>query len=212
MKLGLFGGSFDPIHRGHVEAGRSARTEAGLDRVLFLPTADPPHKPPRVAPAWARLVMVELALLDEEGLYTSPLELTPGRTAYTVRTLEHFRERMPEAALHLIVGADSLSRLHTWRRWRDLLRLARLVVQRRPGWGPEALREKVPEELAAALAEGEEAASRYRDGLPAPVWVGEPTEVSSTALRDAFGRGEAPSEDLLPPRVLDYIRKYDLYR
>ena len=212
MKLGLFGGSFDPIHRGHVEAGRSARAEADLDRVLFLPTADPPHKPPRVAPAWSRLVMVELALLDEEGLYASPHELTPGRTAYTVGTLEHFRNGMPGAALHLIVGSDSLARLHTWKRWRDLLRLARLVVQRRPGWAPERLRDEVPEELRAALGESEEAAARYRDGLPAPVWVGEPTEISSTDLRDAFRRGETPSEDLLPPRVLDYIRKYDLYR
>lgn len=212
MKLGLFGGTFDPIHRGHVEAGRSARTEAGLDRVLFLPTADPPHKPPRVAPAWARLVMVELALLDEGGLYASPHELTPGRTAYTVQTLEHFRNQMPEASLHLIVGSDSLAQLHTWKRWRDLLRLARLVVQRRPGWAPERLLEEVPAELGAALEEGEEAAVRYRDGLPAPVWVGEPTEISSTDLRATFGRGEKPSEDLLPPRVLDYIRKYDLYR
>lgn len=212
MKLGLFGGSFDPVHRGHVEAGRSALTEAGLDRVLFLPTADPPHKPPRVAPAWARLVMVELALLDEEGLYASPHELTPGQIAYTVQTLEHFRDRMPEAALHLIVGSDSLTRLHTWKRWQDLLRLARLVVQRRPGWGPERLLEEATTELGAALDPGEEAAVRYRDGLPAPVWVGEPTEISSTDLRDMLGRGEKPSRDLLPRRVLDYIQKYDLYR
>jgi nicotinate-nucleotide adenylyltransferase len=212
VKLGLFGGSFDPIHRGHVEAGRSALEEADLDRVLFLPTADPPHKPPRVASAWARLVMVELALLDEKGLYVSAHELTPGRTAYTVGTLEHFRDLWPEAELHLVVGSDSLARLHTWRRWRDLVRLARLVVQRRPGWGPDEVQREVPEELAAVLEEGEEAASRYREGLPAPIWIGRPTEVSSTALREAFHRGERPSEELLPPRVLDYIQKYDLYR
>lgn len=212
MKLGLFGGSFDPIHVGHVQAGRSALVEVGLDRVLFLPTADPPHKPAREAPAWARLVMVELALLDQKRLYVSAQELTPGRTAYTVRTLEHFRDREPEAQLHLIVGSDSLARLHTWRRWRDLLRLARLVVQRRPGWGPEEVHREAPKELGAALETGKEAADRYRGGLPGPVWMGEPTEISSTALRETFHRGEEPSEGLLPPRVLDYIRKYDLYR
>ena len=101
MKIGLFGGSFDPIHRGHVEPVREARRRLGLERVIYLPTATPPHKPRRaLAPALARFAMVELALLGEEGLYVSAHELTPERPAYTVETLEHFRRQMPEAELH----------------------------------------------------------------------------------------------------------------
>lgn len=212
MKLGLFGGSFDPIHCGHVAAARAALEQVDLDRVLFLPTADPPHKPPLTAPAWRRFAMVELALLDEEGLYTSSRELTPGRTAYTVETLEHFRKQEPEAELHLLVGSDSLAQLHTWKRWRELLRLARLVVSMRPGWEWQRVREEIPTDLATRLDEGETAATEYRDGRPAPVCVQRPVEVSSTEIRQAFDRGEDPPADLFPPRVLDYIHKYRLYR
>ena len=80
MKLGLFGGSFDPIHRGHIEPVQAARKALGLERVIYLPTAVPPHKPGRIlAPAHARYAMVEMALLEEEGLYASTFELTLGR-------------------------------------------------------------------------------------------------------------------------------------
>jgi len=212
MKLGLFGGSFDPIHRAHVELARAARDEAGLDRVLFLPTADPPHKPPRAAPAWARFVMVELALLEEEGLFASAHEMTPGRRAYTVQTLEHFRELEPDATWHLLLGSDSLAQLHTWRRWREIPRAAPLVVLRRPGWGPEEVRKSIPAELVELLREGSEAAPQARGGLPPPLWVGEPRDVSSTALRQVLARGDEPPVGDLPARVLDYIQKYGLYR
>lgn len=208
MKLGLFGGSFDPIHRGHVASARSARIEAGLDRVLFLPTADPPHKPPLAASPWARFAMVELALLDEKGLFASAFELTPERTTYTVDTLDHFRKTEPQAELHLLVGADSLPHLHTWKRWRELIRLARLVVLRRPGWDRQEVESGLPAEVRDVLSEA------------SLQWVGQPLEISSTAIRQAVGgaadreagRRAGPPEALLPPRVLDYIRKYRLYR
>lgn len=200
MKLGLFGGSFDPIHAGHVVLAQSARKEARLDRVVFLPTADPPHKPSRNAPAWARFAMVELALLDEEGLYASAHELTPGRTAYTIDTVEHFRETEPEARLHLLVGSDSLAQLHTWKRWQDLIRLTRLVVLRRAGWGRDEVESRLPTGLRERLAESP------------PLWVGRPVDLSSTELRQAVHRQQELPEAHLAPRVLDYIRKYRLYR
>lgn len=212
MKLGLFGGSFDPIHRGHVELAQAARAEAGLDRVLFLPTADPPHKPPRSAPAWSRFVMVELALLDQEGLFASAHEMTPGSRAYTVDTLDHFQESEPDAELHLLLGSDSLAQLYTWRRWQDLLRLARLVVLRRPGWDPQEVRRTVPSDLGELLEEDSQAARRARGGRLLPLWVGEPREVSSTAIRKTFEQDEPIPRGDLAPRVLDYIQKYGLYR
>ena len=200
MKVGLFGGSFDPIHRGHLEPVKEARRRLGLDRVLYLPTAHPPHKPEHgFTPALARFAMVELALLHEEGLLTSTHEMGE-RRAYTVETLEHFRAALPDADLHLLIGADSLATLTTWRRWRDLPRLARLVVLARPGWETAALRQGLPPELRDAEAAGRLLAVEN-----------EPCAVSSTKLRAALARGEAPAAGVLHPAVLDYARKYRLY-
>jgi nicotinate-nucleotide adenylyltransferase len=200
VKVGLFGGSFDPIHRGHVEPVKEARRRLGLDRVLYLPTAHPPHKPGhRFAPALARFAMVELALLHEEGLLTSTHEMGE-RPAYTVETLEHYRAALPGADLHLLIGADSLATLDSWRRWRDLPRLARLVVLARPGWEADALRRDLPSELRAAETAGRLLAVEN-----------EPCPVSSTELRAALARGETPPPGVLHPAVLDYARKYRLY-
>lgn len=200
MKIGLFGGSFDPIHRGHLEPVRQARALLGLDRVIYLPTAKPPHKPERkFAPPHARYAMVELALLYEHGLFASPHELTPERPSYTVETLEHFTREMPEAELHLLIGADSFLGLPNWVRFRDILSLARLVVLARPGW--EIDPRGVPAELEDFLGS---------DRLT--VLAQEEVSVSSTRLRELLSRDEPIPAGWLPDLVLDYIAKYRLYR
>lgn len=200
MKLGLFGGSFDPIHEGHILPVREARRALGLDRVLYLVTAKPPHKPRRaLAPPHARYAMVEMALLGEDGLYASPYELVLDRPAYTIETLEHFRQAEPGADLHLLIGGDSFADLHLWYRWREIPAAARLVVLTRPGWELEA-RALHPE--LAALA----AADRVIF-LQQP-----PVDVSSTRLRELFARGEQPPPGQVPDLVVRYVQKYDLYR
>jgi len=199
-RIGLFGGSFDPIHNGHIRPVQEARRTLGLDRVVYLPTAIPPHKPKRqLAPPHARYAMVELALLPEEGLYASPFELTPGRPAYTIETLEHFRAVHPAAELFLLLGVDSLLDLPTWRRFAELPQLARIAVLARPGWKVDAA--SLAPELAAILASGRV------DLLAQP-----PVAVSSTELRALFARGERPAPGLVPEAVVNYIEKYDLYR
>lgn len=142
MKVGLFGGSFDPIHCGHLEPVKEARRLLGLERVIYLPTAIPPHKPGRrLAPPLARYAMVEMAILAEEGLFASPYELTLDRPAYTAETLEHFQRELPAAELHLLIGSDSFFELPHWVRWRDIAAAARLVVLARPGWDLAGLAE-----------------------------------------------------------------------
>ncbi|HYO13648.1 MAG TPA: nicotinate-nucleotide adenylyltransferase [Thermoanaerobaculia bacterium] len=200
MKIGLFGGSFDPIHRGHIEPVREAKRTLGLDRVIYLPTAVPPHKPGRrLAPAHARYTMVELALLDEEGLYASPRELTPGRPAYTVETLEQVRREMPEADLHLLIGGDSFADLHLWVRWREIPGLARLVVLVRPGW-----------DLGAAVLDPEVAALAPTDRVR--LLDGAPVDVSSTRLRELLAAGEPVPPGSMPDLVVRYVQKYKLYQ
>ena len=199
-KIGLFGGSFDPIHRGHLQPVHEARQTLELERVIYLPTAQPPHKPGReLAPPHSRYAMVELALLAEDGLFASPHELTPGKAAYTVDTLEEFSMAMPEADLHLLLGSDSFLDFHRWWRFRDIARLAHLVVLARPGFDLETA------ELAPEL--GDLAASGRVLLLHQ-----EPVDVSSTQLRRILSRGESPPPGAMPALVLDYARKYQLYR
>ncbi|HEX6201459.1 MAG TPA: nicotinate (nicotinamide) nucleotide adenylyltransferase [Thermoanaerobaculia bacterium] len=201
-RVGLFGGSFDPIHAGHLLPVADARARLGLDRVIYLPTARPPHKPKRcLAPAWARYAMVELALLSEEGLYASPHELTLGRPAFTVETVEAFRRRWPEVALSLLVGSDSFAELDTWHRWQELVAAVRLVVLARPGWEVEQVIDRVPAALARRVEAGE-----------VDVVATRPVDLSATDVRQILARGEEPPPGALAAPVLHYIRKYSLYR
>lgn len=207
MKIGLFGGTFDPVHRGHIAPVQEARRRLGLDRVYYLPTARPPHKPHRrFAPPHARYAMVELALLHEEGLFASPHELTLDKPAYTVDTLDHFRTLYPEAGLYLVLGADAFVEIHQWYRWRDILAVAELVVLARPGWDLERMAQDKPGSPLAAELREHDRRGRVHRVAHAPV------DISSTALRRLFARGEVPPGDVVSPMVVDYVRKYTLYR
>lgn len=195
-RIGFFGGTFDPVHVGHVAPVRAARRELELDRVLYLPTAIPPHKTERrLTRASARFAMLELALLDQEGLYVSDHELVLDRPTYTVHSLEHFSREFPGADLVLLVGSDAFTELPSWRRWRDIVSLATVAVLDRPSGGDELvpeLRELVEDERAWLLDTPRHA-------------------VSGTSLRDRLAAGEEPSSGELAPAVLRYIRKYGLY-
>jgi nicotinate-nucleotide adenylyltransferase len=200
MKIGLFGGSFDPIHRGHIAPVQAARRACGLDQVIYLPTALAPHKRRGAgAPPLARYAMAELALLHEPGLVVSPHELTPDRPAYTADTVAHFRALLPGAELHLVLGGDSFLDLPHWVRFADIVAGARLVVLSRPGssLAPAAL----PPEVAALAAAGRVQFVEH-----------EPDPCSSTELRALLARGERPPAGWLPQSVVEFIEKYRLYR
>ena len=202
MKLGLFGGCFDPIHFGHIRPVQKAKAELSLDKVIFLPTAVPPHKPGRqFAPPHARFAMVELALLGEPELEVSPLELTPDRPFYTVDTLRHFRVAEPAAELVLLMGCDSLGELHTWRDWQEIPKMAHIAVLTRPDWQWPLVRDRAPVEIGA-LAESDRVT--FVDNPPIPI--------SATAIRERLESGQAVSPEVIPELVLEYIRKYSLYR
>jgi nicotinate-nucleotide adenylyltransferase len=200
VKLGLFGGSFDPIHWGHIRPIRQALEEVPLDEVLYLPTADPPHKRGRAqVRAPARFAMVEMALLEYDALRVTDHELTPGQVAYTVETVEHYRRRRPDDRIHLIVGADSFVNLHRWHRWQDLVEMVELVVLRRRGWSLRDLPDDAPTELLNLLA-------RSTTHV-----VGSDQDVSSTEVRESLRSGAPTPEELVPETVLRYIKKYALY-
>ena len=140
MKIGLLGGSFDPVHLGHLLVARAAREELGLDKVCFIPAAQSPFKPGTPpAPAPERLRLLRLALAGETGCEMDDLEIRRGGVSYTVDTLRHYAEKFPGAELFYLIGADQTAQLPQWREAAELARLAQFVVAPRPGESPAAL-------------------------------------------------------------------------
>ena len=194
-RIGLLGGTFDPVHSGHLDIARWCATELGLHEVRFLCSNDPPHKPQPVADAHHRHAMVALATAPHRDFVADPRELVRGGTTFTIDTLEELAAERPGAELLFLVGADSLRDLRTWRRPDEILRLAVVVAVARDGVSLHAAGEGFRDEIEAGRIV-------VRSHRPPP-W-------SSTALRRGLRDGAAPA-GALPDGVADYIRKNDLY-
>lgn len=195
-RIGLMGGSFNPIHRTHVAVARKAMEEAALDKVLFLPTGNPPHKRDGLAPASRRLQMVMLALAQETGFFPSDIEMNRKGTIYTVDTLILLRKQMPQAEFYYIIGEDTLYDLVNWREPDKVFQMCRFLVCPRPGI----------EETATPHVMREELKRRGADYTFLGAAVG---DMSSTALRAHLALGEEPEG--LNPAVMEYIRVMGLY-
>jgi nicotinate-nucleotide adenylyltransferase len=138
VRLGLFGGTFDPPHIGHLIVAQDVHDALGLDRVIFIPAAVPPHKADEgVSPPALRLEMIRAAVADDDRFRVSDVELRREGPSYTVDTLEELRSRDPGAFVYFIVGADQFRSFHTWREPEAVARLARLAVMTRSGWSPD---------------------------------------------------------------------------
>ena len=210
--LGVYGGSFDPIHFGHLLPVEEARTATGLDEILYVPAFAPPHKPQGPsASAFHRFAMCALALEAYPRLLLSDFEASRGGTTYTIETLRHVRANHPESEVFLVVGSDSMAGLATWREWREIVADHRVVVVYREGVDYPALREKLPPELAARLAP---LGARLHDEMAENqtiLWAGNaPVTISSTWIRSALPSVQSLSESL-PPAVERYARRHRLY-
>ena len=192
------GGTFDPIHYGHLAAAEEARAVAGLNEVVFLVAGIPPHKPDEpAAPSEDRLAMVERAIASNPSFVASRIELDRAGPSFTADSLEALAADLgPETDLYLIMGMDSLAEIATWHRPDRLIELARLVVVRRPGYDAdlEALDREIPG-IAART-----------DIIDMPE-----VEVSSSDLQDRIRNG-MPIKYQVPPGVEAYIYDNGLYR
>jgi nicotinate-nucleotide adenylyltransferase len=200
MRLGIFGGSFDPVHRGHLVLAESCARQAALDEVWFVPAAHQPLKPtgPRASDL-DRLAMLRLALDGRSRLQASDLEIERGGVSYTVDTLARVQSRHPEAELFFLMGADSLADLPNWQRPEEICDLATLLVVRRAG-------EAAPNFNALAQLVSAERLEQFCDHQ---VEMPE-TPISSSGIRELIA-ADGGWEELLPSAVAGYIRQNCLY-
>ena len=212
--IGILGGTFDPIHYGHLRLGQQVGEALKLSEVRFVPSGTPPHRAAPRLPPGERLAMVKLAVRDNCLFNVDEREILRSGPAYTVDTLAELREELGrERSLCLLVGADAFLELATWHRWRELFELAHIVVAHRPGFPVENWQARMPEALAReyrARSLGEPLAVHLAPAGGIAVVAMTLLDISATAIRELIRSGRSPRY-LLPDVVLDYIQSRRLY-
>ena len=196
MRIGLVGGTFDPIHLGHLAVARAALACGGLDRVYLVPSARPPHRRPAEASAQERLEMTRLAAAGLDRVEVSDAELRRAGPSYTVDTLAELRDQHPDAELFLVLGWDAAREIRHWHRPQAVLELARVMVVNRPGLAPPSAADL----RAAGLDPGR--VLLCAEATP---------DIQATRVREVIAAG-GPLDALLPAAVAEHIRARGLYR
>ncbi len=191
QRIGIFGGSFDPVHNAHVALARLALTALQLDELLWVPAGQPWQKPRLLAPARHREAMAHLAFGGEARFRLSCIETRRSGPSYTLDTVRELQAAQPGAQWFLVVGQDQYAGFHTWHDWRELLTLVTLAIAGRPG-------------AAATVAAEVRAVPHATVALPA-------MQVSSTDIRERLARGQG-IDDLVPAPVARYIARHHLYQ
>jgi nicotinate-nucleotide adenylyltransferase len=183
-RIGILGGTFDPVHNAHLAIAGKALQHAGVSSILWMPTGNPGYRAPPVASAQDRLAMLRLALDGEPHFSIDERELRPGASGFTFDSIASLKSEMPQGKFVLIMGSDQYQKRATWHRWPELEKLAGVAVVERPGAGTAA---------GATI-------------IPMP-----PSTVSASDIRARIGRGEDVA-GMVPAAVLNYIREKGLYR
>ena len=207
--IGVFGGTFNPIHYGHLRSALELVERLDLDHLRLMPCSEPPHRDTPSCPAEHRAAMVELAVAGEATLVCDQRELQRPGPSYTVSSLEEIRgETGADRGLCLVMGGDALTGITGWHRWRELLDLAHIVVIARPGWD-------LPREGEVAnwlhdhrLASRDELRREAHGGILLESL--RPLAISATEIRDLLAAGRS-ARYLVPEPVLDYIHAHTLY-
>lgn len=197
-KYGIFGGSFNPIHYGHLMICEYIKEEMGLDKVIFIPTGNPPHKDLEVS-AKDRYEMVKTAISPNPDFDISDIETTRVKLSYTVDTIRELKEIYKEEKLYFIIGLDTLFQLKTWKKIKDLSSEIEFVVAKRPGYLDE---EKINREIKYL----KENFGTKIILVQTPLY-----EISSTDLRDRIKKGKS-LRYLIPKKVLNYIEESEFYK
>lgn len=208
MRLGILGGTFDPVHYGHLRFAEEARELFSLDGVVFVPVGIPPHKEAtRIASAEQRLKMVELAIKGNHLFCVSDIEIKKPWMSYSVDTIKEIKKEFsPEVELYFLVGHDAFQEIGSWKDYQELLTLCHFVVATRAGQGGT-----LPLEVADLFCYDGNGCYRYRGGT----WLYQveitTLDISSTRIRETVRQGNSVKY-LVPPEVEDFIRVNGLYR
>ena len=208
-RIGILGGTLDPIHLGHIDAALAAREALRLDRVFIVPAHVPPHRSRPATSAFHRFAMASLAVNGVDGLCVSDMELTSPGPSYTADTLLRLREELGLGAsqIFFITGADAFAEIGTWRRYPEVLELANFVAVSRPGTPVSELRQRLPQlkDRMRLPRRSAEQAGTFIYLVDAPT-----AEVSSTDIRCRIAEGR-PVSGLVPPAVEQHIHQHALY-
>lgn len=212
--IGVLGGTFDPVHNGHLRLAQELAESMRLAEVRIIPAGTPPHRAAPQVTGEQRLAMVRLAVAGNSLFTVDDREIRRSGPGYSVDTLTELRhEAGSMRPLCLLLGADAFLELATWHRWRELFGLAHLVVAHRPGFPPESWPERMPQPLAreyeARLLHAPFAVHLAPAGGIATQAIAA-LDISGSMIRDSLARGVSPRY-LLPDPVLDYIRSNNLY-
>ncbi len=189
-RVGLLGGTFDPVHNAHLALASIAIETLGLDELRWVPTGEPWQKVRRITNSRHRLAMIKLAIAGEPRFVLERCEVDRAGPSYTIDTVRELRRREPDVQWYLIIGQDQFANLHTWHGWQELLAMVRLAVAARPG---------------AALPEDAQLQGHAYQVLPLASM-----DVSATTIRERASRGES-IDALVPPQVARYIETNALY-
>ena len=207
--IGIFGGTFDPIHYGHLRSAFEMLQALDFEQVRFVPCGDPPHRGITFAPARERLRLVELAIEGQDGFLVDDREIRRDGPSYTVDTLATLREEFPDRSLGLIVGMDAFLGLPEWHRWDEILEFAHIVVAHRPGW-------KAPDigVLGALISEhGTHRVEDLHEATHGRLHIHAVTqlEIASTEIRELVAAGRDP-RFLMPDAVRNEIEETGIYK
>lgn len=214
MNIALFGGTFDPVHTGHLKAAKAAARRFCLNRVLFIPSGNPPHKVGNHLTSFEhRFGMVTLACAGDPRFVPSLLEAptADGRPQYSITTVRKVRRFLRRSdRLYFLIGVDAFLDLPQWKDYRHILDLVDFIVVSRPGYPNRKIVEIVPPDLIRKSAKSSDGQSIHLRRSTVHVVRGIDTPVASSDIRDAVGTGR-PVAGLVPPLVEEYIRKEGLY-
>jgi nicotinate-nucleotide adenylyltransferase len=213
MKLGILGGTFDPIHMGHLRCAEEIRELFALDQILFVPNAQPPHKDyPAVTPFAQRAQMVRLAIAGHPCFSLADLESKRTGMSYSVETIEQMRASYPRAELYFIMGQDAFQTIQTWKNWARLFLLCHVVVMTRAGWKNEGLTEILPPDYAGRFRY-DAALDGYQGPTGQTIFFRQVSflEVSSSDIRNRIKAGKSVRY-LVPEAVHIYLAEAGCYR
>lgn len=212
QRIGIMGGMFDPVHKGHLQLAENVRASCRLDRVILVPCGTPVHRDAAHASAGQRISMLELACGDSDWLQVDTRECRSAAPSYTWTTLTALKAEQPQSALFLLMGLDAFLLFDTWYRWQELFALAHIVVATRAGHvlAPEGLKPALRTELAARLTTRVEDTDLQPVGRILLATLQLP-DISSTQVRQEVRAG-ANLTSLLPAAVAAYIKTHKLYQ